>query len=58
MDPASIGTPKHPFASAEGWLRDYARETTGFDDFGADEYLEGLRHWLSSLDEDADLSER
>lgn len=29
---------------------------TGLEDFGPPDYLEGLRRWLRSLDEDADLS--
>ncbi len=51
-----IGTPELPFVAAEARLHEMARAATGLEDFGDDEYLEGLRRWLRSLDEDADLS--
>ncbi|MAE93861.1 MAG: sulfotransferase family protein [Deltaproteobacteria bacterium] len=44
------------FPDAEDHLHDLARVRTGKEDFGDDEYLEGLRVLLASYEEDADLS--
>lgn len=49
--------PHLPLAEAEGLLHESATSLMGFDDFGDDEYLEGLRALLRSADEDADLSD-
>jgi hypothetical protein len=51
-----IGTQELPFAAAQERLHEQARGMTGLADFGDPEYLEGLRHWLRSLDVDAELS--
>ncbi len=44
------------FRAAEEGLHRQAREACGLDDFGRDDYLEGLRALLASLDEDARLN--
>ena len=49
--------PHLSLAEAEGLLHESAASLMGFDDFGDDEYLEGLRALLRSADEDADLSD-
>jgi len=49
--------PHLPLTEAEGLLHESAASLMGFDDFGGDEYLEGLRALLRSADEDADLSD-
>ena len=44
------------FAASEDALHEAARQATGLDDFGDDEYLEGLRTLLAAYDEEADPS--
>src|SRR5215472_7162062 len=43
------------FVEAEGMLHDIAMAEVGFTDFGADDYLPGLRALLGAIDTDLDL---
>ena len=45
------------FRESEQAIHDAAREQVGFDDFGDDAYLEGLRVLLASIDESDALSD-
>ncbi len=44
------------FREAEGRLHEAAARTTGLEDFGDTEYLEGLRTLLGALDDESELS--
>ena len=50
------GAVSSSFAASEASLLERARTSAGLDDFGDPEFVEGLRRWLRSLDDDADLS--
>ncbi len=45
------------FVAAEAQLHETAQKIAGLDDFGDDDYLEGLRVLLGSLDEESRLNE-
>ena len=56
-DGTEILPPGMAFEEAGGLLRQIAASLAGSDDFGDEEYQEGLATLLASLDRDADLSE-
>ena len=45
------------FVEAEGWLHEAAVRAVGFDDFGEEPYLEGLRALLDSYDRESKLGD-
>lgn len=55
-DPSTDPTRGRSFSACEDALHEAARAATGLEDFGSDDYRDGLRVLLRSWDEDADLS--